>query len=88
MRAVLWGAGAKGVTFLNMMGAREGVEYAVDVNPRKAGKYVAGTGQRIVEPEFLRSYRPDCVILANPIYEREVRGTLQGLGVEPELVTT
>ncbi len=88
MHAVLWGAGAKGVTFSNMMGAREGIEYAVDINPRKVGKYVAGAGQRIVGPEFLRSYRPDCVILANPIYEREVRGTLKGLGLEPELVTT
>ena len=48
----MWGAGARGVTLLNMLNDSR-IEYAVDINPRKQGKYVPGTGQQIVEPTFL-----------------------------------
>ncbi|MFN0091972.1 MAG: class I SAM-dependent methyltransferase [Acidimicrobiales bacterium] len=85
-RAVIWGAGSKGVAFLNGLGLRQEIEYAVDVNPFKAGKHMAGTGQQIVGPEFLRSYRPDLVIAMNPIYLPEIRASLDELGVTPELV--
>jgi hypothetical protein len=44
-RAVVWGAGAKGVSFLNMLNNQEKIEYVIDVNPRKQGMYIAGTGQ-------------------------------------------
>ena len=85
-RVVVWGAGSKGVTILNILAAREQVEYVVDINPRKQDKYVAGTGQKIVPPEFLRTYEPDMVILMNAIYEDEVRQTMSEMGLEAELV--
>ena len=47
-RVVLWGGGSKGVTFLNMKGDRDKIEYVIDTNPRKHGKYIPGTGQKIV----------------------------------------
>ena len=53
-RVVVWGTGSKGVTFLNILQAQAAIEYAVDINPRKHGMYVAGTGQEIVPPELLR----------------------------------
>jgi len=76
---VVWGAGSKGVTFLNIVG--QDMRYIVDVNPDKQGKYVAGTGQEIVSPEFLRGYKPEAVILMNPLYEKEVQAKLKSLGV-------
>lgn len=85
-RAVVWGAGSKGVTFLNSLKIQDQVAHVVDVNPRKQGKYVAGTGQQIVAPEFLQGYRPDVVIIMNPIYEREIRELLENLDLTPELV--
>jgi FlaA1/EpsC-like NDP-sugar epimerase len=85
-RAVVWGAGSKGVTFLNALETQGRIAYAVDINPRKQGMYVAGTGQRIVAPEFLRDYRPDVVIVMNPIYEHEIREIVADLGATPELV--
>lgn len=42
-RAVVWGTGSKGVTFLNVFKNSQ-VEYAIDINPHKQGMYVAGTG--------------------------------------------
>lgn len=81
-KAVVWGAGSKGNTFLNTVG--EGIQYVVDVNPRKQGRFVAGTGQPIVSPEFLKEYRPDLVVVMNPIYRDEVRRTTEDLGLQPE----
>ena len=86
-RVVIWGAGSKGVTILNVLEARDQIEYAVDINPRKQGKHVAGTGQQIVPPAFLQSYQPDVIILMNAIYESEVRQTANELGLVPRFET-
>jgi SAM-dependent methyltransferase len=85
-RAVIWGAGSKGVSFLTNLGLRDEIEYAVDINPYKTGKFMAGTGHEIVAPEFLVGYRPDLVIAMNPIYVDEIRGKLDELGLHPELI--
>ncbi len=85
-KAVVWGAGSKGVTILNMLGVMDEIEYVVDINPRKQGKHIAGTGQRIVAPEFLKDVHPDAVIVVNPIYSEEIRATLSALGLAPRLV--
>jgi hypothetical protein len=83
---VVWGGGSKGVMFLNTLRPERGVEYMVDINPRKRGMYVAGTGQQIVSPEFLRAYRPDTVIIMNAIYGEEIRGQLDRLEVKAEIL--
>ncbi len=85
-KVVVWGAGSKGVTFLNLLGDRAVVDYVVDLNPRKQGMYVAGTGQKIVPPEFLQKYQPDMVIVMNPIYENEIQKLTASLGLKPEFI--
>ena len=85
-KVVVWGAGSKGVTFLNILKLQDLIEYAVDLNPRKQGMYVAGTGQRIVPPELMRDYQPDVVIVVNPVYEQEIRQLLTGWNLNPELI--
>ncbi len=85
-RAVLWGAGSKGVAFLTKLNIRDEVKYCVDINPYKHGTFMAGTGQEIVSPEFLKEYRPDIVIIMNPIYCAEIQADLHKLGLAPELV--
>lgn len=83
-RAVIWGGGSKGVAFLTAMG--DGIiEYAVDVNPHKQGRFIAGGGQQVVAPAFLCHYRPDLVIAMNPIYRREIARELDTLGVSADL---
>lgn len=86
-KAVIWGAGSKGITFLNMLQTEDTIEYAVDLNIRKQGKFITGTGQQIVAPEFLREYQPDIIIVMNPIYIEEIRQMLVSLDVHAELVT-
>ena len=85
-RVVVWGGGARCTNFLNMVGGSKMVECVVDINPRKHGSFIAGTGQRIVAPEFLAQYEPSVVVLLNPIYEPEIRASLSGLGVSADVV--
>jgi SAM-dependent methyltransferase len=84
-RTVIWGGGSKGVTFLNVLGADSAIEYVVDLNPHKQGQYVAGTGQRVVAPEFLRELRPTDVLVMNPVYENEIADSVRALGLEARL---
>ena len=84
MRVALWGAGAKGATFLNALRDVSGVEYIVDVNPHKHGRFVPGTGQKVVAPEFLREYQPDLIVITNPNYETEIRRAVAKLDLTPE----
>jgi SAM-dependent methyltransferase len=83
-RTVLWGGGSKGVAFLTTLGIRDGVAYAVDINPRRHGTFIAGTGQEIVGPEFLSEYRPDAVLVMSPIYLPEIAAELERLHVRPQ----
>ena len=85
-RVVLWGGGSKGVAFLTTLGLGEEVGHVVDINPYKQGMYMPGSGHEVVAPAFLEAYRPDVVIVMNPIYTEEIRAELARLGLEPELV--
>ncbi len=85
-RVAIWGAGSKGACFLNALGiTADAVPYAVDINPRKHGRFIPGTGQEVVPPSRLRDYRPETLIVMNPIYGPEIRRTLRQLSVEAEL---
>lgn len=85
-RVVVWGAGSKGVMFLNRLKGHGRIRYAVDLNPRKQGKYVPGTGTRIMPPEWLRAYRPHVVVAMNRIYRREIADKLRSLGLASEVL--
>ncbi len=85
-KAILWGAGSKGVTFLNMIGGKDKIKYVIDINPRKQGKYIPGTGQEILPPEFLREFRPDIVIIMNPVYINEIQQMLDSYGLSAQLM--
>jgi SAM-dependent methyltransferase len=79
---VIWGAGSKGITFANTLDiSHKQIEYIVDLNPRKHGKFTPGTGQRIIAPDFLKEYRPRTIIIMNPIYTSEIKAIIRDLGL-------
>lgn len=87
-RIVLWGGGTKAVSFLNMLALEaDGIEYVVDINPRKVGRFVPGTAQKIVPPEYLRDYRPDIVVVMNREYATEVQAMLNSMRLHCDLIT-
>jgi C-methyltransferase-like protein len=62
------------------------VEYLVDINPHKWGKFLPGTGHAVVSPENMREYRPQTVIAMNPVYTDEIRQRLAGMGVTADVI--
>jgi SAM-dependent methyltransferase len=82
----VWGAGSKGVTFLNLVEAGADVAYVVDVNPNKAGLHVPGTGQAVVDPAALAGRPLETVVVMNPLYVDEIRATLAELGSRADVV--
>ncbi len=83
---VIWGAGSKGVTFLNAMATGDEIVAVVDINPRKQGKFVPGTGQRIVPPSALVEIQPDFVIIMNANYHDEIGNMLADIGVSADIL--
>jgi SAM-dependent methyltransferase len=77
----VWGAGSKGVTFLNTMQRGSEVHSVIDINPRKHGRYVAGTGQQITPPRSLPTQGTVTVLLMNWVYKDEVAAQIQSLGI-------
>lgn len=59
-----YGAPGKGNTLLNYCGIRtDYLDFTVDANPYKQGKYTPGTRIPILAPDALRSARPDYVLI-------------------------
>jgi hypothetical protein len=84
---VLWGAGSKGVTFLNMVEGADRIQHAVDINPHKRGLYVPGSGHQVVAPSDLGAIRPATAVVLNPMYVDEVKHQLTDLDLRTEVVT-
>lgn len=83
-KVAVWGAGSKGVTFLNVAGS-DPVTAVVDINPRKHGRFVAGAGLEVVSPDALIDAPVDVVLVMNPVYRDEIAGMLAERGLTPEI---
>jgi len=57
-----------------------------DINPRRQGRFLAGTGQLVVAPVALRDIRPDLIVVTNPAYATEIRTQAGALGLHAEVV--
>ena len=80
-RVVLWGGGAKAVSFLTSLDVGDLVDFAVDVNPNKQGKFLVGAGHPVFAPERLRGRAGLQVVVMNPVYVAEIAQTVESLGV-------
>ncbi len=85
-RIAIWGAGARAVSFLSMLGITDEVAYLVDANERKQGTFMAGSGHAILPPATLAEDPVDIVIIVNGIYEEEIGGLLKDMDVDSTLV--
>lgn len=74
--SVVWGASSKGVIFsLFMQRLGVSLDYAVDINPLKQGKYLPGSGLYVMSPEEAsRSLAPGSdVFVVNSNYLEEIK---------------
>lgn len=85
-RTALWGGGSKAVAFLTTLKLRDEIGLVVDINAEKHGTFLPGTGHPVAAPEALRAFRPDRVVVMNPLYRGEVADLLASLGIATEVV--
>jgi SAM-dependent methyltransferase len=84
-RAVIWGAGSKGIGFANALGPTgKALAALVDLNPRKHGLSAPGIALPVVAPEELRTIRPDLVLISNALYAEEIIAEVRQMGLEPQ----
>jgi len=83
-KMVVWGAGAKGLSFLTTLQMRDEIGYVVDINPGKWGMFMPLTGHEIISPDFLRTYQPEVIIIMNPIYQSEIKQAVANMGLEAQ----
>jgi SAM-dependent methyltransferase len=81
----VWGSGSKGVAFLTTLKLVEQAPWVVDINPYRQGKFMPGTGQKILAPWQLIDLRPQEVVIMNPVYREEIRRDLERMGLCPTL---
>ena len=86
-KTVIWGGGSKAVGFLTNFSDFDIVEYVVDINPHMENNYIPGIGSKYVQPNFLKEYRPDNVIIMNGVYADEITGALNMMGLFPKVYT-
>ena len=80
-RVVVWGSGSKCVAFLTTLNVGKEIEYVVDINPYREGKFIPGAAKQIMSPNFLKNYQPDYVIVMNAAYRREIQQSLNDMDV-------
>jgi len=85
-RLVVWGSGSKCVAFLTTLNTGDLIQHVVDINPHRHGKFIPGLGKEIMSPQFLKEYKPDQVIVMNPIYCNEIQQMLDEMGVSTQIV--
>lgn len=82
---VVWGAGSKGVTFLNLLERGREISAIVDLNPLKHGRFVPGVGTQVVAPSQIVGIAPSAVVVMNPLYREEISADLHDRGVGCDL---
>jgi hypothetical protein len=71
---------------MTTLNVKDEIDYVVDINPNRHGKFIPGAGKQIIPPESLREYKPDTVIVMNPVYVNEIRQKLESMNIHAELI--
>ncbi len=86
-KVVLWGGGSKAVAFLSGVGQlANSIIAAVDINPRKQGCFLPGSGHPVLAPGELHRIQPDHIVIMNPAYRSEIAVQLAQMGIKTQLV--
>lgn len=85
-RVALWGAGARGVAFLNAVDPDASLGAVVDLNPSKWHRYLPIAGHEVIPASELPGRDVSSVVLTNPNYENEVATHLSQIGMRVDLI--
>ncbi len=73
----VWGAGAKGSTFLNLLDQKkEKIKFVIDINPEKQNKFIARTCHPIYSPKALEGSGIENILIMNENYIDEIKAAV------------
>jgi SAM-dependent methyltransferase len=77
----VWGAGAKGITFTNiLLDSGITIKSIIDINPAKQNKFAALSGVPIVAPDLIMHQLEGAdIFIMNPVYKEEISEMLHGV---------
>ena len=76
-KVLIWGISGRAISILTHLGlAKEQVQFGVDIDKDKQGKFIPVTGQLILSPDQALSFGADLIIVANANYLDEIKNTL------------
>ena len=82
-KVVIWGAGAKGVTFVNLIDPnKQIINSLIDINPKKIGTFVPGTGHAIFSPQKIANDNFNTIIIMNSNYQLEIMNIVNSNNIE------
>ena len=77
-KIVIWGVSGRAVSLMNHLCLNKDiVKYGVDININKQGKYIPGTGQKIISPADAILSTPELVIVSNSNYMDEIKSNFE-----------
>ena len=82
---IVWGAGMRGINFLNRFGDPDIFPRVVDVNPDRQGKYLPDSGYLVDSPGLLKEVRTETVLISNPIYAHEIETQLTDMRIDCQI---
>lgn len=84
-RIALWGGGSKAVAFLTATGIADHIAAVIDINPRKAGTFLAASSVEVIGPDEIARFGITDILIMNPAYRDEVAALLSDRGLEISL---
>ncbi|MCB2359369.1 class I SAM-dependent methyltransferase [Clostridium estertheticum] len=86
-KVAIWGAGAKGVTFANLIDPKNlYIDCVIDINIHKQGCYLPGTGHKIVNYTDIIDRKIQYVIVMNNNYSDEIEQTLKDNNINVQII--
>lgn len=86
-KIAIWGAGAKGVTFVNLIDPdKKLIDYVIDLNPQKQHNFLPGTGHLIINYTEIPKNQIKNAILMNPNYRSEILTLLKKSQIKIDLI--
>lgn len=74
---MVWGAGAKGATFVNLTDpSRRFIDGLIDINPKKQNRYISKTGHKIYGLNVLKDKKLKNILVMNENYLAEIKNSL------------
>jgi len=81
-----WGASGNGVQILNKLAiGKSQIEYVIDSDKNKQGKFVPGTLQKIISPQEATEYNPNVILVFTQFHKTEIGASCSKLFPDAEI---